>query len=78
MSNGDKSGFACNIRAPTPAAPGVAILVPLIPVYWSPVLYATDMMLLPMYATFGFTLPSSVGPGLSKLQWMYPYQVHQL
>ena len=27
-SNGLKSGFACSIRAATPAAPGVAIEVP--------------------------------------------------
>ena len=64
MSNGDKSGFAWYIKAATPAAPGVAMEVPDMPVYWSPVLKATDMTLLPTYATFGFTRSSSVGPWL--------------
>ncbi len=64
MSNGERSGLAWYIRAATPAAPGVAIDVPDMSVYWSPVLKATDMTLEPTYAMFGLTRPSSVGPWL--------------
>ena len=62
MSNGDKSGLAWYIKAATPAAPGVAILVPLNPTYPSPEFASADITSEPTNAIFGLTLPSSVGP----------------
>ena len=62
ISKGDRSGFAWYMRAATPAAPGVAILVPLNPTYPSPELASADITSDPTKAMFGLILPSSVGP----------------
>ena len=63
-SKGLKSGLAWYIRTATPAAPGVAMLVPDSATYPSPVLASGALTLLPTNARLGLTLPSSVGPWL--------------